>query len=192
MFLSFLPNLLRKTADGTPILILPLSSDSTPWPMVDPPRDGGKYIMGLFEAGSKANGVTLNCVSSWTNAREIVQTLEKVSGREVLLKNVSQQEFEADYPENIAEQLTETLRVAGEFSIFGPGAEVLQPSFDQWLVEGSEKPISLEQWINENGPWKFEGTTFLDNLAAQKTKHFETVGEQQAEQTSAQREAIAT
>jgi hypothetical protein len=56
-------------------MTMPFPSDSILWPFIDPPQDGGKYIMGFFEGGSKTNGVRVNAVSCWTTA-ELVFMLE--------------------------------------------------------------------------------------------------------------------
>ena len=167
MFLSFLPNLIRKIND-VPTMTMPYPSDSIAWPLIDPPQDGGKYVMGLFEGGRTANGVEVNAVSCWTTPKELVEALSKESGREVNLEIVPADIFAAEFPDNIAAELTETLRVVGEYSVYGKNEEKKQPEHDKWLVEGSGKPVTLEQWIHQNGPWKFETTSFLDTLAEQK------------------------
>ncbi|KAB8235413.1 NmrA/HSCARG family protein [Aspergillus alliaceus] len=135
MFLSFLPNLIRKR-DGTPTMILPFPSDSISWPFIDPPQDGGKYVLGLFEGGSAANGVQVNAVSCWTTPKELASALTKDSGREVALEIVDPETFAREFPENIAAELTETLRIVGEFSVYGRNEEQNLAKHDKWLVEG--------------------------------------------------------
>ncbi len=167
MFLSFLPNLIRLQ-HGNPSLILPFPSSSSAWPLIDPPRDGGKYILGLFEAGSKANGQHVQAVSCWITPSQLVSALSKESGRDVALQIVSPEEFAKPFPDNLSTELTETLRVAGEYGVFGKGQGKEQEKYDRWLVEGAEPLVSLEEWIKENGPWTFETPGFLDQLSAQK------------------------
>jgi hypothetical protein len=168
MFLSFIKNLIRGGQDGTPHMTMPFPSDSILWPFIDPPQDGGKYIMGFFEGGSKANGVRVNVVSCWTTPKDLVAALSKEADREVAIKTIPADVFAKDFPENIAGQLTETLSVVGEYSIYGKGEDKKQPENDKWLVEGGGKKITLEKWIQQNGPWTFETSSFFDTLAAQK------------------------
>jgi hypothetical protein len=167
MFLSFLPNLIR-TRDGVPTIILPFPSENINWPLIDPPQDGGKFIMGLFEAGSRANGAKVNAVSCWTTPKDLVAALSKESGREVKLQIVSPDEFAKPFPDNLAAELTETLRVVGEYGVYGKGQDKKQHEHNKWLVSGSGETVGLEQWIHQQGPWTFEATSFLDVLAEQK------------------------
>ncbi|RMY69079.1 hypothetical protein D0862_14915 [Hortaea werneckii] len=153
MFLTMTKTLV-KAVDGTPMLSVPFPSDSIAWPLVDVRGDGGKYVMGLFEAGEQANGVKINAVSTWTTPKEIVATLSKAAGKEVVYNPVSTEVFGGFFPEAIRAELIETLRLVGEYSYYGKGAEKEQAEQDRWLVEGA-KTISLEQWVANNGPWTF-------------------------------------
>ncbi|KAI7279473.1 hypothetical protein KC345_g5351 [Hortaea werneckii] len=153
MFLAMIKTLV-KAVDGTPMLSVPFSSDSIAWPLVDVRGDGGKYVMGLFEAGEKANGAKVNAVSTWTTPKEIVATLSKAAGQDVVYNPVSAEVFGGFFPEAIREELVETLRLVGEYSYYGKGAEKKQAEHDRWLVAGATK-ISLEQWVAKNGPWTF-------------------------------------
>lgn len=167
MFLGFLPNLIR-IQNGVPTIILPYPSEDVAWPLIDPPQDGGKFIMGLFEGGKDANGARVNAVSCWITPRELATELSKASGREVVLKIVPPDEFAKDFPDNLATELTETLRIAGEYSVYGKGQKAKQHEHNKWLVEGSDPLLTLQQWINQQKPWTFKATGFLDILAEQK------------------------
>jgi hypothetical protein len=167
MFLSFIPNLIRKKG-GTPTMIMPFPSDSIEWPFVDPKEDGGKWVMGLFEGSNKANGVVLNAVSCWTTPKDLVAALSKEAGREVVLKIVSADVFAQDFPKSMAGHLTQSMRMIGEYSLYGKNGAEKQPESDKWLVDGGGKPVTLEQGLRLHGPWTFETTSFFDILAAQK------------------------
>jgi len=123
MFFSFIENLIRGGQDGTSHLTLPVSSDTLKWLFIDPPRDGGKFIMGLFEAGKKANGAQVHAVSAWTTPRELVETLSEESGKTVELKLIPADGFSKDSPDNITGQSTETLLMAIENGVYGSGEE---------------------------------------------------------------------
>ncbi|KAI7152264.1 hypothetical protein KC349_g9043 [Hortaea werneckii] len=153
MFLTMIKTLV-KAVDGTPMLSVPFPSDSIAWPLVDVRRDGGKYVMGLFEAGEKANGTEVHAVSTWTTPKEIVATLSKATGQEVVYNPVSAEMFGSFFPEAIRAELVETLRLVGEYSYYGKGAEKEQAEQDRWLVAGATK-ISLGGWVDENAPWTF-------------------------------------
>lgn len=169
MFFSFIENLIRGGQDGSPHLTLPVTSESANWPFIDPPRDGGKYVMGLFEAGEKSNGVRVHAVSSWTTPRELVKTLSEQAGKEVALRLIPADQFARDFPDMIAGQLTETLIMAIEYGVYGKGEEKYQSESDKWLLKGGGEKITLQEWVQQNGPWTFETKSFFDNLAAQKS-----------------------
>ncbi|GAB1735150.1 hypothetical protein NU219Hw_g217t1 [Hortaea werneckii] len=153
MFLTMTKTLV-KAVHGTPMLSVPFPSDSVAWPLVDVRGDGGKYVIGLFEAGEEANGAKVNAVSTWTTPKEVVATLSKAAGKEVVYNPVSAEVFGGFFPEAIRAELVETLRLVGEYSYYGKGAEKEQAEQDRWLVAGATK-TSLEQWVAENGPWTF-------------------------------------
>jgi hypothetical protein len=123
---------------------------------------------GLFENESKANGVRVNVVSCWTTPQDLVTALGKESGRAVGLQIVSPEEFAEDFPDNLSAELTETLRIIGEYSFYGKGQDAKQDEPNKWLVRGGGQPVSLEEWIHQQTPWTFEAIGFLELLAEQK------------------------
>ncbi|KAH8711849.1 hscarg protein [Phaeosphaeriaceae sp. PMI808] len=168
MFFSFIENLIRGGQDGKPHLTLPVTSENSSWPFIDPPTDGGKFIMGLFEAGASSNGAQVHAVSAWTTPKQLVTALSKEAGKDVALKLVPADVFAKDFPDNITGQLTETLLMAIENGVYGKGEDGKQDEHDRWLVAGGGKKATLEGWVHENGPWSFETKSFFDVLAAQK------------------------
>ncbi|KAK5122226.1 hypothetical protein LTR85_004136 [Meristemomyces frigidus] len=153
MFINFAKSQIRSV-DGTPTLSMPFPSDSIAWPLIDPRRDGGKWVMGLFEGGPSANGVKVHAASTWTTPKEVVAAVSKEADKEVVLKLISKEVFASFLPENIREEITETMLLVGDYSYYGNGAEKQQSEHDKWLVPGAEK-ISFGQWVKENGPWSF-------------------------------------
>lgn len=133
---------------------MPFPSDSIAWPLLDPRRDAGKWVVGLFEGGESANGVRVHAVSTWTTPKEVVALLGQEAGKEVTFNTISEEAFAGELPENIREEITETILLVGDYSYYGKGAEKLQSEHDQWLVPGAET-ISFAQWAKENGPWNF-------------------------------------
>jgi hypothetical protein len=66
-------------------------------------------------------------VSCWTTPKDLVAALSREADREVAIKTIPADVFAKDFPENIAGQLTETLSVVGEYSIYGKGEDKKQP-----------------------------------------------------------------
>lgn len=52
--------------------------------MIDAPLDTGKYVMGIFEGGKETDGVEVQAPSLWTSPKEIVFTLSKVTGQDMV------------------------------------------------------------------------------------------------------------
>lgn len=153
MFLSAVKGQVQAV-EGTPTLAMPFPSDSIAWPLIDPRRDLGKYAMAAFEGGSAADGVHVHAVSTWTTPKEVVESISKAAGQEVVFKTLPAEVFATFLPENIREELLETMLLIGNYSYYGKGEEKNQEKHDKWLLPGSDL-ISYEQWAKENGPWKF-------------------------------------
>ncbi|KAF7197057.1 NmrA-like family domain-containing protein 1 [Pseudocercospora fuligena] len=154
MFITFAKTQINPGQDGKPTLAMPFPSDDVAWPLIDPRRDGGKYVMGLFEGGAEANGAKAHGVSTWTTPKEIVAALSKISGREVKFQKLPAEVFAGFLPENIREELLETMLLVGDHSYYGKGEEKKQEKSDKWLIEG-ENLLSFEDWAQQNGPWKW-------------------------------------
>ncbi|KAF2172915.1 hypothetical protein M409DRAFT_49426 [Zasmidium cellare ATCC 36951] len=153
MFIDFAKTMVN-VVEGKPTLAMPFPSDDIAWPLIEPRRDLGKYVLAVFEAEFKANGVHVHAVSTWTTPKKVVAALSNEAGQEVVFKILPGQVFASFLPENIREELLETILLVGNYSYYGPGEEKNQKEHDKWLVPGSEL-ISYEQWAKENGPWKY-------------------------------------
>lgn len=153
-FISFAKSQIRSV-NGTPTLSMPFPSDSIAWPLIDPRRDGGKWVMGLFEGGKRANGVHVHGVSAWTTPKDVVSAVGSEAGRDVVFKPISKEVFGSFLPEKVRDELTETMLLVGDYNYYGKGADTQQAEHDKWLVAGAPEKISFAQWAKENGPWTF-------------------------------------
>ena len=148
-----------QVRDDQASLSFPFPSTDIPWPLIAPRRDMGKYVAGVFEGASRANGVKVHAVSTWTTPKEVAASLSKESNREVGFNLVPADTFygflKPNMGEVVASELTETMRLVGEYSYYGNGEEKNQAEHDKWLVKGAEK-ISYPQWAKENGPFKYD------------------------------------
>ena len=154
LFIDFAKKQIRAGPDGVPTLAMPFPNDSIAWPLIDPRRDSGKYVLGLFEAGKEADGVSVNGVSTWTTPKEVVAAVGKAAGQEVAFKTIPGEVFASFLPEAVAEELLETMLLVGDYSYYGKGEEKKQKEHEKYLVADADL-ISFERWVDENGPWKF-------------------------------------
>lgn len=156
----FIDSLARsvKVFNGQAAMSYPFPSADIPWPLIAPRRDMGKFVMGVFEGGSSANGVKVHAVSTWTTPKEVAASLSKESNREINFNLISAEMFhgflEPSQGEVIASELTETMRFVGEYSYYGVGEEKNQAEHNKWMVKGADT-ISYPQWAKENGPFKY-------------------------------------
>lgn len=153
MFLDELKRMVNPGPDGTPMLALPFPDENRAWPLVAPRRDGGKYVMGLFEAGEQADGVAVQGVSTWTTPRQVVEQLSEYAGKEVKYQPLPLEVFSGFMPEAVREDLTAMFQWIGEHSYYGLGSEKQQGESDKFLVEGAGKRLSFPEYVKESAPW---------------------------------------
>ena len=153
MFLDELKNLIKDHGEG-PTLALPYPDKNIPWPLLAPRKDTGKYVVGLFEAEEKANGVEVQGVSAWTTPKKLVTQLGEHAGKEVHFKSLPGEVFASFLPEAIRLDLGEMFEWIGESSYYGLGSEKKQAESEMFLVKDPEL-VSLSEFFKSNGPWTF-------------------------------------
>jgi len=131
----------------------PVSPDAN-YPMYDPASDSGKYILGLLEAGTKANGTRVQAVGSWLKPTQLVEILSKAAGEKINFVQIPADVFKSFLPPFMATEMTENMQLIGEFDYFGKGANEKQGDSDKWLLDGT-KPVTFEEFVGKNGPWKW-------------------------------------
>jgi len=82
-FMSNLLGQIKRQENGTIALSLPWDADKTWLPLLDIRGDTGKYVAGLFEAGSAADGVAVQGVSEWVHPAQIISLVAELSGQDV-------------------------------------------------------------------------------------------------------------
>ena len=149
MFITFVGGLVKEI-DGQPQINLPFPDENIAWPLVEPKRDGGKWVMGLFEGGSEANGVEANGVSTWTTPKDVVAELSKQAGKEVKFNSIPGDVFGSFLPENIRSEMVETMLLVGNYNYFGKGTKEKQQESDKWLVKDADL-IDWARYVKEAG-----------------------------------------
>jgi hypothetical protein len=152
MYIDFVKNLVRAGEDGVPALSLPFPDENIPWPLVAPRRDGGKYVLGIFEAGQKADGEQVQGVSAWTSPRKFVDQLGKALGKEVRYNAISAEAFGGAFPEAIRTDLVDMFLWIGEDSYYGAGSDKKQAESDKYLVKDADL-LDIPTFIKEAQPW---------------------------------------
>jgi uncharacterized protein YbjT (DUF2867 family) len=117
----------RKAADGTWVLARHVSS-KTQFPLIDAVGDTGKFVGAILAEPDKYEGKTFCAAVKLYSIEEIVAILSKATGKTIVYKRVSVEEFKAGLamiPEALADIFVEGLSHQEEFGYFGPGGEQL-------------------------------------------------------------------
>lgn len=147
-----------QVQNGTPTLAFPFPNENIAWPLLQPRLDSGKYVMGMFEGSSKANGIEVQGVSAWTTPKKVVAALSKESGQDVVFYPIPAEAFEGIMTKargaQVGKELTEMFQLIGEYNYYGKDSERDQKESEKWLLPGAET-ITYEEWAAKYGPKKF-------------------------------------
>lgn len=150
---------MTRVHEGQAVLMMPFPSDSIAWPLIFPRRDYGKWVMGAFEAGEKANGAFVNAISTWTTPQEVVAAITKNANRDVKFNPTPADVYTGIMTQAMGEvvgpELSETMQLIGGWNYYGKGAKEAQKESDKFLLQGADLQ-SYEDWAKENGPFKYE------------------------------------
>jgi uncharacterized protein YbjT (DUF2867 family) len=141
-FMSNLTQQFQPDKEGAGVVTLsqPWNPTETWVPMLDIQRDTGLFTAGLFEAGSKANGVFVQGVSEWVHPKDITGQLSQITGREVkFVEKPASVESAAQLGNKIAEELTQNMILIRDYSYFGKGSEKKQGESDGFLLPGAKR-----------------------------------------------------
>lgn len=153
MFVDVVKSAINDHGQG-PTLSLPFPDENIPWPLLSPRKDTGKYVIGLFEAATDADGVHAQGVSFWTTPKKLVTELSEHIGKEVAFKPISGDVYASFLPEAIREDLTDMMLWVGEESYYGLGSEKKQVESEKFLVNDPSL-LSWANYVEASGPWIF-------------------------------------
>lgn len=154
-YMSNIKGMIQPGQDGTATFTQPWDGSSTHVPLLDTTTDTGLYVAGILaQDPSKVNGLYVPAVSQWATPDEIVDTLTKVTGTTVKFQSVPEQVYQSFLPEKIAQELTGNMVLVRDYSYYGKGTEQEQAKVDE-LIIGGAKTVSWEQFVRDNGPWKW-------------------------------------
>ncbi|KPI40232.1 NmrA-like family domain-containing protein 1 [Cyphellophora attinorum] len=153
-FMSNLPGQIKKQEDGQIGLSLPWNAEKTWVPLQDIRADTGKFVAGLFEAGSSANGVAVQGASEWIHPSAIVAKVAEVSGQDVkFIEQPLDVETTKSMPK-IPGELAQNMLFVRDYSYFGPGAEQKQAESDKFLPEELKKKATWDEFAKAQ-KWSF-------------------------------------
>lgn len=131
-----------KADDGTYFNAFPHSPD-TKLPWIDVTDDIGKFVGAILAEPDKYEGKTFATASALYSHKEVAAILSKSTGKTVVYKQVSAEEFKGLLP-FAQDSIYETFMFCEEFDYFGPNAK----EEIAWAIANARgKMTSLEEFL---------------------------------------------
>ncbi|KAG0228431.1 hypothetical protein BGW42_002223 [Actinomortierella wolfii] len=122
---------------------------STQFPLTDAAADTGKWVAAMVEHPEKYDGQSLSAATRVYTLEEIVQTLSKVSGKTIVLKTISEDEYRTQHPPEAHDALYAMVQYLREFPYYGPD----QDAKIRWAAEQARpygELSTLEDYVVRN------------------------------------------
>lgn len=136
----------RPMGDGTHAIISIVAPD-TQVPMIDVERDSGKYVGAMLADPAKFWGRRLHGAASCYTFAEAAGSLSRATDSKVIYQQITDDEFKANLPEAIREEVVEMLALFRDFGLFGPDQEAIVAA-DVQLAR--QRPTSLDEFFTRH------------------------------------------
>jgi hypothetical protein len=113
-FMSNIPGSIKPSEDGSHYTLSWLFHPDTQIPMLDVPRDFGKFIASVLSAPSSQHTLA---ASGWFTPTDVCQAVEKVTGKKCVFNEVPIEQFGG------SKELLDNLLMIREYEYYGPGAK---------------------------------------------------------------------
>ncbi|KAL8995935.1 MAG: hypothetical protein Q9169_004436 [Polycauliona sp. 2 TL-2023] len=147
-FMSNFTGALQKS-DEANSLNLNLKPD-TKIPLFDAAVDTGKFAAGIMLNPSELLNKDVYAASGWYTPTDIVNAIEKFSGKKTTFNQLPDETFRSYLPEAIAEEMMETFMLVRDYAYYGPGGDKILAESLKYVAE---KPTTLEDFIARSGPY---------------------------------------
>ncbi|KAL8852099.1 MAG: hypothetical protein Q9221_003029 [Calogaya cf. arnoldii] len=147
-FMTNFPGSLQKSDEGNS-LTLNLHPD-TKIPLFDAAADTGKFAVGILLNTSELLNKDVHAATGWYTPTDIVNAIEKFSGKKTTFNEVPDETFKSFLPEAIGQEMMETFMLVRDYAYYGPGGDKVLAESLKYVVE---KPTTLEDFIARNGPY---------------------------------------
>ncbi|KAI2626026.1 hypothetical protein GGS26DRAFT_562967 [Hypomontagnella submonticulosa] len=132
----------RQSPDGTAILSLHVPA-TTKLPLIDAIRDTGKFVGAILAEPDKYQGKTFCAATAMYTFEDVVSIMSKVTGKTVVYKQVSEEEFKKNMPWG-AEMFAQFYDFINDPGYFGPDTEKLVA----WAAENARGKLhTFEEYL---------------------------------------------
>lgn len=124
----------------------------TEMPLIDAVGDGGKWVGAILAEPDKYEGKTICAATRMYSLKEMAAALSKSTGKNVVYKQVSNEEFAKSLPDMVADLFVDYFGYINEFGYYGPGtAEKVE-----WAAKQARGKLSTFEEFLERHPYKLE------------------------------------
>ncbi|KAL8880990.1 MAG: hypothetical protein Q9198_001713 [Flavoplaca austrocitrina] len=147
-FMTNFTGSLQKSEEGNN-LTLNLHPD-TKIPLFDAAGDTGKFAAGILLNTSELLNKDIYAATGWYTPTDIVNAVEKFSGKKTTFNEVPDETFRSFLSEAIGQELMETFMLVREYAYYGPGGDKILAESLKYVAE---KPTTLEEFVAKSGPY---------------------------------------
>ncbi|KAI1411875.1 NAD(P)-binding protein [Hypoxylon sp. FL1857] len=115
---------LQPAPDGTWVMARHFSP-KTKWPLIDAVGDTGKFVGAILANPDKYEGKTFCAATALYTTEELIATISKATGKTVIFKQISRDDFKKTLPPEMADTLADYFSYIEEFGYYGPDSEKL-------------------------------------------------------------------
>ncbi|KAK0611666.1 hypothetical protein B0T14DRAFT_333401 [Immersiella caudata] len=151
----------RPTSDGTWEIVRHTSPKEV-LPFIDAFADTGKFVTAILAEPEKFGGKRVHAAASLHTMEEVAAILGKTTGKEIAVRQVSEEEMRATLPNFAADIFIDAFNYGHEFGYFGPGtaelvaegAKIVRGKLTTFEEYQNKHPLQLE---SPKGGWKHGG-----------------------------------
>ncbi len=124
----------------------------TEMPLIDATGDGGKWVGAMLADPAKYEGKTICAATRMYSMNEMATALSKSTGKKVVYKQVSNEEFSKSLPDMVAALFVDYFGFINDYGYYGPGtAEKVE-----WSAKQARGKLSTLEEFLEKHPYKLE------------------------------------
>lgn len=116
-FMSNLPGSVRPNENGDGLIIRQLFEPQTQIPMLDVPRDFGKFVAAALAKPEETVGKHTMAASGWFTPVDVAEAVQRVTGQKCVFEEVPVEAYGG------SKELFDNLMMIREYDYYGPGAK---------------------------------------------------------------------
>lgn len=124
----------------------------TEMPLIDAIGDGGKWVGAILREPGRYEGKTICAATRMYSLKEIAAALSKSTGKNVVYKQVSNEEFANSLPDVLADLFVDYFGYINDYGYYGPGTVEKV----EWAAKQARGKLSTLEEFLEKHPYKLE------------------------------------